>query len=114
MIVSNNDVPSNIDRCEIQGIKVVKNLINFIPTYLHPLLHFQPLVRDKLTSLEAEMRYSLVEQVVSTSQRLNRQLFAILDLDDEAGLVSRDSVSIQKNCGKDNVCIPDLKMTAVP
>lgn len=60
------------------------------------------------------MRYSLVEQVVSTSQRLNRQLFPILDLDDEAGLVSRDSVSIQKNCGKDNVCIPDLKMTAVP
>ncbi|XP_026679431.1 integrin alpha-PS2-like [Diaphorina citri] len=28
--------------------------------------------------------------------------------------IGTDSVSIQKNCGKDNVCIPDLRLTSVP
>lgn len=67
-----------------------------------------------MTSLEAEMRYSLFEQKQSARRRLKSDLAPILDLDDESGLVSRDSVSIQKNCGKDNVCIPDLRLTSVP
>ncbi|KAI5709931.1 hypothetical protein M8J75_004281 [Diaphorina citri] len=77
-------------------------------------IYVKPNLRDKLTSLEAEMRYSLFEQKQSARRRLKSDLAPILDLDDESGLVSRDSVSIQKNCGKDNVCIPDLRLTSVP
>uniref|UniRef100_A0A8D8Y4C3 Integrin alpha-PS2 n=1 Tax=Cacopsylla melanoneura TaxID=428564 RepID=A0A8D8Y4C3_9HEMI len=77
-------------------------------------IYVKPNLRDKLTSLEAEMRYSLLEQKASGRRRLSHTLSPILDMDDELGLVSRDSVSIQKNCGKDNVCIPNLKLTSVP
>ena len=29
---------------------------------------------------------------------------------DDIGLITKDSVNIQKDCGEDNVCIPDLKI----
>ncbi|KAL1462816.1 hypothetical protein WDU94_014623, partial [Cyamophila willieti] len=77
-------------------------------------IYVKPNLRDKLTSLEAEMRYSLIEQKQTGRRRLSHTLAPILDMDDDLSLVSRDSVSIQKNCGKDNVCIPNLKLTSVP
>ena len=35
-------------------------------------------------------------------QHLHRQ--------DTAGLTAKDTVNIQKDCGEDNICIPDLKI----
>ena len=29
---------------------------------------------------------------------------------EDTGLITRDSVNIQKDCGEDNICIPDLKI----
>lgn len=76
----------------------------------------QPNIRDKLTSLEAEMRYSLRDSnyyhSTTTRQRLPRSLTPVLDLNEP--LVRKDSVTIQKNCGKDNICIPDLKLIVTP
>ena len=70
-------------------------------------------IRDKLTSLEVEMRYSLRQSTSSyTTSTLSRRRRGTLDpvLDENRGTVQRDSINIQKNCGPDNVCIPDLRL----
>ncbi|KAK3912027.1 Integrin alpha-PS2, partial [Frankliniella fusca] len=67
-------------------------------------VYIKPDLRDKLTPLDAEMRYSMQPRRTSSS------LPPILDQD--APPVQRDSISIQKNCGRDNVCIPDLQLIA--
>ncbi|XP_069683383.1 integrin alpha-PS2 isoform X1 [Periplaneta americana] len=64
-------------------------------------------IRDKLTPLEAEMRYTLAGR-----RRVTRSLVPILDQSQDA--VRRDSISIQKNCGPDNICIPDLQLSVTP
>ncbi|CAL7950339.1 unnamed protein product [Xylocopa violacea] len=65
-------------------------------------------IRDKLTSLDAEMRMSLDEERhTSTGPRDPKQpLRPILG----STTSRKDSLSIRKNCGPDNVCIPDLQM----
>ncbi|CAH1396137.1 unnamed protein product [Nezara viridula] len=60
-------------------------------------------IRDKLTSIDAEIRYSLITTYSS-------RLTPILDLNQE--LSAKDSISIKKNCGNDNICIPDLRLIA--
>ncbi|RZF48596.1 hypothetical protein LSTR_LSTR008556, partial [Laodelphax striatellus] len=82
-------------------------------------VYLKPGIRDKLTVLEAEMRYSLRGESHWAAQsaragrgRQPRSLFPILDHNEP--LLRRDSVSIQKNCGRDNICIPDLRLTATP
>ncbi|XP_044732044.1 integrin alpha-PS2 isoform X2 [Chrysoperla carnea] len=73
-------------------------------------------VRDKLTPLEAEMRYSLYTDRRERNQYFQydreRELTPVLD--DSTGLLAKDSISIQKNCGPDNICIPDLRLIASP
>lgn len=68
-------------------------------------------MRDKLTPLEAEMRYSLLHDRNAYLQ-YDRELLPVLDNSD--GLLAKDSISIQKNCGPDNICIPDLRLIASP
>ncbi|XP_050437291.1 integrin alpha-PS2 isoform X2 [Adelges cooleyi] len=68
-------------------------------------------VRDKLTPLEAELRYRIIED---TRKFTRTSLTPVIDLDNELFAVSRDSIIIQKNCGDDNVCIPDLRLIAKP
>ncbi|XP_075237231.1 uncharacterized protein LOC142333690 isoform X2 [Lycorma delicatula] len=81
-------------------------------------VYLKPSIRDKLTALEAEMRYSLrgEKQWAAAStrggRRYPRSLFPILDHNEP--LMRKDSISIQKNCGKDNICIPDLRLTSTP
>lgn len=67
-------------------------------------------IKDKLTPLEVEMRYDLRSS--SPSLPLVRRPRAILEpvLDHNLGLVQRDSINIQKNCGPDNICIPDIRL----
>ena len=54
------------------------------------------------------MRYSLR----TGRYRATRSLVPVLDQSRDS--IRRDSISIQKNCGPDNNCIPDLKLSATP
>lgn len=70
-------------------------------------------IRDKLTPLEVEMKYNIRKSTTSyTSSDHSRRARAVLDtvLDENRGTVQRDSINIMKNCGKDNICIPDLRL----
>ncbi|XP_033331338.2 integrin subunit alpha inflated isoform X1 [Megalopta genalis] len=71
-------------------------------------VYVAPNIRDKLTSLDAEMRMSLDEE----RYKDNRPRDPRLPLRPVLGSTTsrRDSLSIRKNCGPDNVCIPDLQM----
>lgn len=70
-------------------------------------------IRDKLTPLEVEMKYNM-RQATSTysSSNISRRRRAALEpvLDQNRGTVQRDSINIMKNCGRDNICIPDLRL----
>lgn len=66
-------------------------------------------VKDKLTPLEVEMKFNLPESPYSSSVRDPKSdPSPILDLN--IGTLKSDSINIQKNCGPDNVCIPDLRL----
>ena len=38
-------------------------------------------------------------------------LTPVLKPTEDAGLITRDTINIQKDCGEDNVCIPDLQIS---
>lgn len=70
-------------------------------------------IRDKLTPLEVEMKYNIRKSSTSyASSDHNRRARAVLEtvLDENRGTIQRDSINIMKNCGKDNICIPDLRL----
>nr|XP_003704431.2 PREDICTED: integrin alpha-PS2 isoform X1 [Megachile rotundata] len=71
-------------------------------------VYVTPNIRDKLTSLDAEMRMSLAEERLED----NRPRDPRFPLRPILGSTTsrKDSLSIRKNCGSDNVCIPDLQM----
>lgn len=56
------------------------------------------------------MKYSMHKSQPQTV--LSRQPRAILEpiMDQNIGTVQRDAINIQKNCGPDNICIPDLRL----
>lgn len=66
-------------------------------------------IRDKLTPLEVEMRFNLRENTRQTQERVRRATLEPV-IDENRGTIERDSINIQKNCGPDNVCIPDLRL----
>lgn len=57
------------------------------------------------------MRFNMRENY-QQSQRAERVRRATLEpvIDQNRGTIERDSINIQKNCGPDNVCIPDLRL----
>ncbi|CAH2004735.1 unnamed protein product [Acanthoscelides obtectus] len=67
-------------------------------------------LRDKLTPLEAEVKYFMAEEVYAGAYQQTRDpksiLRPVIDLNNPPS--KKDSVSIQKNCGPDNICIPNL------
>ncbi|XP_014219756.1 integrin alpha-PS2 [Copidosoma floridanum] len=72
-------------------------------------------LRDKLTSLDAEMSIELGkggEHAAGSWKKRDprRQLMAILG---PKNTKKRDALTIQKNCGSDNVCVPDLSINVV-
>ena len=70
-------------------------------------------IRDKLTPLEVEMKYNIRQTTTAyTTSTVSRRRRATLDpvLDENRGTVQRDSINIMKNCGRDNICIPDLRL----
>ncbi len=89
---------------------------------LHEILHLQkgkklckwsyiyllPNVRDKLSPLEVSMTYLLQDE--AQNQDLNDEnLRPIIDPRQNVKALT-DAASILKDCGMDNVCIPDLKI----
>lgn len=68
-------------------------------------------IRDKLTPLEVEMKFNL-RSTGANVPSLTRKRRSVLEpvLDQNKGTVQRDSINIQKNCGPDNICIPDLRL----
>lgn len=68
-------------------------------------------IRDKLTPLEVEMKFNL-RNSSSNLPSLTRKPRSVLEpvLDQNKGTIQRDSINIQKNCGPDNICIPDLRL----
>lgn len=74
---------------------------------------FQNQIRDKLTPLEIEVKYNLSESASYVSARRDprAQLTPVLDLDQPP---VKDAISVHKNCGPDNVCIPNLVLSCTP
>ncbi|XP_017788499.1 PREDICTED: integrin alpha-PS2-like [Habropoda laboriosa] len=71
-------------------------------------VYVTPNIRDKLTSLDAEMRMSLEEERFDDNRPRDPRLALRPILGSTTS--RKDSLSIRKNCGSDNVCIPDLQM----
>ena len=76
----------------------------------------QPNIRDKLTSLEARLSVQLPASRADLSPVLGlataaAEFQSLSGLPQDISLVTRDSVSIQKDCGEDNLCVPDLRLT---
>ena len=74
----------------------------------HSQVYVTPNIRDKLTSLDAEMRMSLDEERYEDTRPRDPKLPLRPILGSTTS--RKDSLSIRKNCGPDNVCIPDLQM----
>ncbi|XP_060537100.1 integrin alpha-PS2 isoform X2 [Cylas formicarius] len=72
-------------------------------------------IRDKLTALEAEVKYFMIEDLSSGYYGKVRdprsRLTPVLDLNSPPS--RKDSISIQKNCGFDNICIPNLHVNVI-
>lgn len=68
-------------------------------------------VRDKLTPLEVEMHYKLRPRKTSYPT-VTRKPRSILEpvIDETFGIMQKDSINIQKNCGPENICKPNLKL----
>ncbi|KAK0093386.1 hypothetical protein PV326_013612 [Microctonus aethiopoides] len=75
-------------------------------------VYVTPSIRDKLTSLDAEMRMSLLEE----RHPDNRARDPRIPLRPVLATTSsrKDTLSIRKNCGSDNICTPDLQLTVTP
>lgn len=59
------------------------------------------------------MHFSIIENNYGGHLPQSRNKRGILDpvIDKTLGTVQRDSINIQKNCGPDNICIPDLRLS---
>ncbi|XP_067641020.1 integrin alpha-PS2 isoform X2 [Eurosta solidaginis] len=70
-------------------------------------------VQDKLTPLEVEMRYDLRSRhrMAPVIRRKRDALEPVIDQNRE--IILRDAINIQKNCGLDNICVPDLQLDVI-
>jgi len=69
-----------------------------------------PNVRDKLTALEAQLNCQIPEDQDDGDTTHLSPVLGVQDRPEEVGVISKDTVNIQKDCGDDNICIPDLKI----
>ena len=65
-----------------------------------------PNIKDKLTSLDVQVKYSLADTNVRRGE-----LVPVLRL---GNYMASDSLNIQKDCGPDNKCVPDLSLSINP
>ncbi|KAK4875830.1 hypothetical protein RN001_012252 [Aquatica leii] len=83
---------------------------NALNCNLKDKVYLEEQIIDKLTELVIEVRYSLrsTKFITQTVRNPNSKLIPILD--ESKSTAVNDSVIIYKNCGLDNVCIPDLRL----
>ena len=67
-------------------------------------IYLLPNVKDKLSSLEVQMTYAIKENHLNTND-----LSPIIDPRQNSRALN-DAASILKDCGLDNICIPDLQI----
>lgn len=72
------------------------------------MVYLKDNIQDKLTPLEVEARYNLQSNRVPTSRVRRQVLEPVIDQNRE--IILRDAINIQKNCGADNICEPDLSV----
>lgn len=65
-------------------------------------------IRDKLKPIQVAIQYDLLNSA-HNSARGSRELLPIFNLTTTNRLSK--NINILKNCGSDNVCIPDLRLT---
>uniref|UniRef100_A0A1I8NLC9 Uncharacterized protein n=1 Tax=Stomoxys calcitrans TaxID=35570 RepID=A0A1I8NLC9_STOCA len=84
--------------------------LNYGQQFCHTETVYIDNVEDKLTPLEVETRYNLTSNMepVHMVRRRRAALEPVIDQNRET--VQRDTINIQKNCGADNICVPDLKL----
>ncbi|XP_054706716.1 integrin alpha-PS2-like [Uloborus diversus] len=70
-------------------------------------VYLQNNVRDKLSPISVEVSYRL-----SDPHPMDLYLEPILDQNKANNLTKQ--INIQKNCGKDNICIPDIQLQVIP
>lgn len=85
-------------------------ILEFGKQFCHTEQVFIDNVQDKLTPLEVESRYNLTSSTAPAPlvRRRREALEPVIDQNRE--IVQRDAINIQKNCGEDNICVPDLKL----
>ena len=85
-----------------------------VKLYILKLAYFQPTFKDKLSPLEVQMSYKIQEE--GYEDRLygftgdQARLKPVIDPRQNL-LALSDSAYIQKDCGFDNICIPELSVT---
>lgn len=89
------------------SIKIQKNQIWCKPYKVY----VTELLRDKLTSLDAEMQVELANDYRSSLAKKRNPKERLTPVLGPTSIKTKDSLSIQKNCGPDNICVPDLVMT---
>ncbi|KAF5278363.1 hypothetical protein FQA39_LY05852 [Lamprigera yunnana] len=77
---------------------------------LREKVYLEEQIIDKLTELVIEVRYLLNNTKFGTQTVRNPHSILVPILDKSKLSAVNDSVSIYKNCGLDNVCIPDLRL----
>ncbi|XP_070139070.1 integrin alpha-PS2 isoform X2 [Drosophila bipectinata] len=85
--------------------------LNYNQKYcLNETVYLMDKVQDKLTPLTVEARYNLLSQRnLNPVVRTRRQALEPV-IDQNRDIVLTDAINIQKNCGPDNICEPDLKL----
>ncbi|GJQ71792.1 putative integrin alpha [Trypoxylus dichotomus] len=73
----------------------------------HKVVYIKNDIRDKLTPLDVKVTYSMDSQHYAHSD-----LPPVLDLTSKS--LKKDSISVHKNCGADNICVPDLSLEVKP
>ena len=68
---------------------------------------FQPNLTDKLTPIVVSMDYELFEDVREASRRRRGHLLSPI-MRSRNGNKNTDFTLIQRNCGDDDICVPNL------
>lgn len=71
-------------------------------------------IRDKLTPLKVEIDYNLADYAADTYDYVTAQPKLKPVLNKSVPNKINKVATIQKNCGYDNICVPDLKLTVNP
>jgi len=85
-----------------KDLKFCRSVYAYLPSNL----------RDKLTPIKVEVEYNLYDPYPGQFQHPRAFMKPILNKANKNTL--QKLLQIEKNCGRDNKCIPDLRLTAKP